>query len=39
LSAESVSVADLMARTTPEEMAIVSAIKERAEAEASAKAA
>jgi hypothetical protein len=39
LSAESVSVADLMARTTPEEKAIVSAIKERAEAEASAKAA
>jgi hypothetical protein len=37
--AESVSVADLLARSTPEEQAVVSAIKERAEAEASAKAA
>lgn len=37
-SAESVSVADLLARTTPEEKAIVSAIQERAAAEATAKA-
>jgi hypothetical protein len=39
LSAESVSVADLLARTTPEEQAIVSAIQERAAAEATTKAA
>lgn len=38
LSAESVSVKDLLDRTTPEEKAAVSAIKERAAAETSAKA-
>jgi hypothetical protein len=38
-NAESVSVADLLARTTPAEMASVSAIKARAAAEASARAA
>jgi hypothetical protein len=38
-SAESVSVADLLARATPAEQAVVSAIQERAAAEASAKAA